>query len=71
LQKTIKSFEKLIAKHEEWIKNPTLKNPDFYSLDARRQDNLLNHHWAKDIERHGEFIDIVRNVLKERAHGNK
>ena len=70
LNKSIKSFEKLIAKHQDWINNPTLKNPDFYQLDVRRQDNLLNHHWKRYIERHREFIDIVKGVLREKANGN-
>jgi len=51
LQSSIKSFNKQIAKHEEWIKDPTKKVENFYSLRSEHQKSLLKH-WNEDISRH-------------------
>jgi len=63
LQKTIRSFDKQILKHEEWIKDPTSKVKNFNELRPEHQQNLL-HHWQQDIVRHQELKSMAQDVLK-------
>ncbi len=63
LQKTIHSFDKLIAKHQAWIKNPTSKIKNFNSFQLEHQKNII-HHWKQDIVRHQELKSIAQDVLK-------
>ncbi len=64
LQKTIRSFDKQIAKHEGWIKDPSSKVKNFNELSPEHQQNLL-HHWQQDIARHQELKSIAQDVLNE------
>src|SRR5690606_33127888 len=63
LRRTIKSFEKQIAKHEGWIRDPTSKVRDFHGLRAEQRQNMI-HHWEQDIARHKELKSIAEDVLK-------
>jgi hypothetical protein len=64
LHKSIRSFRKLIAKHEAWITNPYLKFPrDADSEEVRYHQNVK---WPSDIARHYEQIDILEGVIRER-----
>lgn len=63
LGKTINSFDKQIAKHEEFIANPTSHVPNFNELSIKHQGNLI-HHWGQDIKRHQELKSIAEDVLK-------
>lgn len=63
LGKTINSFDKQIAKHEEFIANPTSHVPNFNELSTKHQGNLI-HHWGQDIKRHQELKSIAEDVLK-------
>ena len=69
IRKGIRSFEEQIELHRQWIENPLTKTPDFYSLDLRRQENLVNFHWPSDIKRHQDFITILQGILQEKAYG--
>jgi hypothetical protein len=63
LQRTIRSFDKQIAKHEGWIADPSSKVQNFSQLRPEHQRNLL-HHWGQDIARHQELRSIAQDVLK-------
>jgi RHS repeat-associated protein len=63
LQRTIRSFDKNIAKHEGWIADPASKVQNFSQLRTEHQQNLL-HHWQQDIIRHQELKSIAQDVLK-------
>ncbi len=63
LQKTIKSFDKQISRHQNWIKNPASKVKNFNQLSKQHQNNLI-HHWTQDIARHQELRSIASDVLK-------
>ena len=67
LEKSIKSSLKQIEKHKAWIDNPLSKIENFYSLDPRQQDNLINIHWPADINRHKDQIAIINGIKKERG----
>jgi hypothetical protein len=63
LQRTIRSFDKQIAKHEGWIADPASKVPNFSQLRPEHQQNLI-HHWKQDIARHQELRSTAQDVLK-------
>lgn len=62
----IKSHQKNIEKHKEFIKEPTKKDPNYYSKDVRYQKGLLNH-WRVEIENSEEAIQNRIDELKERG----
>lgn len=68
LSKAIRSFERQIEKHTGWLADPTTKLASFYDERVERQ-RALTAGWQQDIDRHREFIDILRGVLKGRNHG--
>lgn len=70
LQKGINSFHKQIEKHQQWIKNPYLKIPDFDNLYPERQKNLIERKWPQDIHRQKDQIAILEGILKERSNGD-
>lgn len=63
LKKTIKSFDKQIKQHQEWIKNPQKKVEQFSTFRKSHQENLI-HHWKQDIARHKELKSIAEDILK-------
>ncbi|GBG03907.1 hypothetical protein AZSI13_32340 [Azospira sp. I13] len=67
LQQAIRSFTRQIDKHQGWIANPLSKTTDYANFDKRRQAALLKG-WQQDIERHQEFIAILKLILEERRH---
>jgi YD repeat-containing protein len=68
LNKAIASHEKQIARHQAYIQNPKSHVPNWSSLSATHQKNLL-HHWKADITRHKNYSEIARDILK-RQHNN-
>ncbi len=67
IRKGIKSLEKQVEKHRTWIKNPSLKVPNFRRLDPRHQRDLVENRWPNDIARQLELILILEGLLKERG----
>jgi len=65
LQKSIRSFDKQIKKHKNWINNPTSKVKNWNKLTFEHQNNLL-HHWNKDINRAEEFKQIAETMLNNK-----
>lgn len=68
IEKSIRSFERQIARHEGWLDHPRTKAPDFDAFHPQRKTVLLDG-WRQDIARHSECLDILRDVLKERKNG--
>ncbi len=64
IEKSIRSFEALIREHRGWIEDPYLKLSR--GTDPARVRDLVENGWPADIERHLEFIDILRGILLER-----
>jgi hypothetical protein len=64
----IRSFERQIARHENWIADPLAKTADFQSFDPRRQAALVDG-WRRDVERHRASIEILRGILMEKGNG--
>jgi hypothetical protein len=61
LRRSISSFEKTIAKHEGWIKDPTSKVKTWGQLSSQHQQSLLEH-WGTDITRARELKSIAEGV---------
>lgn len=61
INKSIRSLEKQIEKHNDYIKNPTNKVSDFNSRDPRYQKGLIEH-WKKEI---GTFIKNIQKLKQK------
>lgn len=68
LERSLKSFNRLAAKHERWMADPASKVADFAERDPRYQKGLL-HGWRSDIERASELAGIVDGILRSRKDG--
>jgi hypothetical protein len=65
LLKSIRSLEKQIALHRQWIADPYSKLLADTPLD--RIDDLVQSKWPHDIQRQQEQIAILQGVLHERS----
>ena len=66
IQKSIKSLEKQIIKHQDKIANPTNHYPDWHKLDPREREALINRKWPAEIQCFTEERDILQSVLDQR-----
>lgn len=64
LEKSIRSFEKNIIKHENWIQDPSSKVKNWHSFSSDHQKNLI-HHWREDIARAKELRELAQEVCKQ------
>ncbi|KIE04724.1 hypothetical protein NF27_GC00030 [Candidatus Jidaibacter acanthamoeba] len=69
LKKSIKSFDKNVAKHEEYIQNPKSHVPDWDLLDIEHKENKIKH-WNNDIVRAKEFKYIAEKILESKFNKN-
>ena len=65
LKKSIKSFDKQIAKHKDKMKNPKKYVPDWDKKTPKHQDNLI-HHWNEDIKRAKVYKEMATQVLRSK-----
>jgi len=68
LEKSVRSFERQIVRHEGWIADPSSKTPDFGEFHPQRKLALVEG-WQQDVARQRECIDILRDILEERKNG--
>lgn len=66
LGRSIRKFDKNIAKHEKWITDPKSKIPEWNTFSAERQANTI-HHWQQDIARARELQSIAKEVAKQKG----
>ena len=64
LLKSIRSLEKQIAQHQQWIENPYLKV--LTDIPAEERDYYVTTKWPNDIARQRQQIEIITGVLNER-----
>ena len=64
LLKSIRSLEKQIAQHRQWIDNPYLKIPA--DIPTEEVEYLVTTKWPNDIARQRQHIEIIQGVLHER-----
>jgi RHS repeat-associated protein len=65
LERSIRSFDKLIEQHMNWIKNPVSKIKDWSSLSPLKQKNIL-FHWNEDVKRAQAYKIISENEKASR-----
>ncbi len=67
LRRAAKSFEEVIAEHEKWIKNPSLKlkNTD----DLHYVKRYTEKKWPRDIARNSAYKSIIEGIIEERENG--
>jgi hypothetical protein len=66
VEKSIRSYEKLIAEHKDKIANPSKYCPEWDTLDPRRRDALINKRWPAEIQCYTEQKDILKTLLDQR-----
>jgi hypothetical protein len=67
LRRASKSYEKVIAEHEAWIKNPSLKlGEEMPELVVKR---YVEGKWPRDIARNLAYKAIIDGIIEERTHG--
>ena len=64
LNKSIKSYEEVIAEHEAWIRNPKLKLGDGHEQKIIEQ-NIKK--WREDITRNSDYKTIIKGILEDKA----
>jgi len=64
LLKSIRSLERQIAQHQQWIDDPYSKIPVDTLIDEANY--YVTTKWPGDIARQRQQIDIIRGVLHER-----
>ena len=67
LRRAARSYEKVIAEHEEWIKNPAIKLKDRNDADYVRL--YTEGKWPDDIARNRAYKIIIEGIIEERKHG--
>lgn len=63
--KGIRSIERQLTDHEQWLANPDAKVDDWLVRDERYRAGLLRR-WQRDVQRHREQIEILNGILAER-----
>ncbi len=66
IEKSIRSYEKLITEHQDKIANPLKHYLHWNTLDSRRQDALINKRWPAEIQCYTEQKDILQTILDQR-----
>ena len=65
LQKSVKSHDKQIAKHKEWIADPKKKYGDKWdSMSDEHKSNAVDH-WKQDVKRHEAYKTAKTEALTE------
>ena len=65
LQKSIKSFDKVINEHIRKIDNPLTGSKNFNSLNNLEKNGLINK-WKKDLFRNQSYKNILEKVLDKK-----
>lgn len=66
VQKSIRSYEKLIAEHNDKIANPSKYCQDWDNFHPNRQKALVEKVWPTEIECYAEQRDILQTILDQR-----
>jgi tetratricopeptide (TPR) repeat protein len=66
IQKSIRSYEKLIAEHKDKIANPSKYCPDWDTFHPNRQIALVEKIWPNEIQCYTEQRDVLQTILNQR-----
>lgn len=67
LKRALRSYEKVIAEHEDWIKNPAGKLGSDASEDVVKR--YVEGKWPRDIARNAAYKAIIEGIIEERKNG--
>jgi hypothetical protein len=67
LRRASKSYGKIIADHEEWIRNPALKLAPGLPQEAVKR--YAEQKWPKDIARNSAYKAIIDGIIQDRENG--
>ncbi|MGH8590509.1 MAG: hypothetical protein ACREXX_14595 [Gammaproteobacteria bacterium] len=65
IEKAVRSLDKQIERHSQWVAHPHTKLPRSYPAEGVRA--LVSRKWPMDIARLQEQRDILMVLLQERA----
>lgn len=63
IQKSIRSYEKLIVEHKDKIANPSKYCPDWDKMDPRHKKSLVEVKWPAEIQCYTEQRDVLQSML--------
>ena len=66
IQKSIRSYEKLIIEHKDKIANPAKYCPDSDNFHPNRKKALVEKVWPNEIQCYTEQMDILQTVLNQK-----
>ena len=66
IQKSIRSYEKLIIEHKDKVANPSKYCPDWDTFHPNRQKALVEKIWPTEIQCYTEQMDILQTILNKR-----
>ena len=70
LKKGIRSYEKVIEKHKNYIENPSEHVPNWNEISERRQNGLIKH-WNKEIRTAQQSIENREIEIRKRGENNE
>ena len=66
IRKSLRSYEKQIAKHKDKIANPANYVTDWEKRGTKYQEGIVNETWPEEIKGFETQRDLLREILKER-----
>ena len=64
IRKSNRTLRKRIKQHEEYIKNPNIKYPNWDAFDINRQEREINH-WKEEINNFEKQIENNKRRINE------
>jgi predicted RNase H-like nuclease (RuvC/YqgF family) len=65
LEKSIKSYKKQLAKHQDKLANPEKYVKDWHPTRVKGQEKQIKD-WTIEVNNFSEKIEILQGILKER-----
>jgi len=69
LNRSARSYERVIQEHLSWIENPYLKLPA--DADEETIKRYVEQKWPDDIARNQAYKDIIIGILMERKNAKR
>ncbi|MFI5334208.1 MAG: tetratricopeptide repeat protein [Chlamydiales bacterium] len=66
IEKSIRSYEKLIVEHQDKIVNPSKYCPDWDNFHPNRQKALIEKIWPAEIQCYTEQKDVLTTILNQK-----
>ncbi len=66
IQKSVRSYEKLIIEHKDKIDNPAKYCPDWENFHPNRKKALVEKVWPNEIQCYTEQMEILQTILNQK-----